>query len=325
MLAQSVQAAVTQQKTWFVFAALLDPSGEIGVGKQIARSTETLQGYMDADPLYVALPYSQYKDCDRICPFAHLLALVRAAQVHTVPLPPFSDRPLRSQFLKTIDFPFWRQQLAGVRQLHLPSISFWAQTWGQHWLEPMIDFSIPSDRIYTRIPAWQLLDTQPPNANFSQQIVLIAPGGDERLGMSPGEPDSYPVPAALHYWQRNQYLLTGGESLAYMIHHQLTQRLVIPIPDLWMIGVAALLGKAIALRLRHQPDQRRSTALERKRIITKLAIATALYGLIGLQLYISAAVLLPWLLPSAVLWVYVIPVLVLPKSGRRINDEATWD
>ena len=72
-----------------------------------------------------------------------------------------------------------------------------------------------------------------------------------------------------------------------MIDRQLTRRLVFPIPDLWMIGVAA---------------------------------TTALYGLAGLQLYISAAILLLWLLPSAILCAYICPKLVFPASGSRTND-----
>jgi hypothetical protein len=38
-----------------------------------------------------------------------------------------------------------------------------------------------------------------------------------------------------------------------------------------------------------------------------LGIATLSYGAISLQLYITAAILLPWLLPSAVACSYLLP------------------
>jgi hypothetical protein len=93
-----------------------------------------------------------------------------------------------------------------------------------------------------------------------------------------------------------------------MIHHLLAQRLVIPVPDLWLVGVAALLGKGATLVLRKQDRQRQRWAIG-------LASATVAYGLVGLQVYISAAVLLPWVLPSAAFWIYVLPILRRKSHG----------
>jgi len=87
-----------------------------------------------------------------------------------------------------------------------------------------------------------------------------------------------------------------------MIHHLLTQRLVIPIPTLWLIGVAGLLGKGATLVWRKNDRGR-------QRWTIGLVSATALYGLVGLQSYISAGILLPWLLPSAAFWIYVWPTI----------------
>lgn len=207
-LAESIQTAVAQNRTWFVFAAILDASGEIGISPatQIASSNWSLQGYIDADPHYVMLPYPN-EDCRQTCPFAYLLSLVHTAQRYppTAPVPqPQLNRQLdlRLHFLNAIDSsPSPSHPLTALRQLHLSAISVWAyDQWGQHWLEPIIDFSIPADRIYDRLPAWQLLDTdQLDPARLSQQIVLITPGADERTGMSPGKADRFAVPAALRY------------------------------------------------------------------------------------------------------------------------------
>lgn len=317
-LSESIQTAIDQNHTWFVFAAILDANGEIGVNPitGITNSKESLEGYINATPHSVMLPYPN-EDCRQTCPFAYLLSLVHTAQRYPVNhLPqPQSHRghDLRVQFLDAISNSSSSHPLTSLQQLHLSAISVWAyEQWSLNWLEPIIDFSIPADRIYDRIPAWQLLDTdQPISTHLSQQIILIAPGADERTGMAPGKADRFPVPAAMRYW-RVQNWLTGGESLAYMMHHQLTQRLVIPIPNLWIVAGVALLGKGGSLWLTHQKQQ--LIQQRQKKYLAGLIAVTAAYGLIGLQLYISAAVLCPWLLPSAVLWAYILPAL------RRSTD-----
>ncbi|MBD3883968.1 CHAT domain-containing protein [Phormidium tenue FACHB-886] len=124
------------------------------------------------------------------------------------------------------------------------------------------------------------------NTTFAQQIEMTAPGADEHLGIAPRDPDRTYAPVALRYWQP-QHCLNGEEALACVIHHQLNQRLAVPTPDLWMLGIAVLLGKGAELRNR--------SGLQ-KQHITRFAAATLLYGLISLQLYISATALLPWLL-----------------------------
>lgn len=39
-----------------------------------------------------------------------------------------------------------------------------------------------------------------------------------------------------------------------------------------------------------------------------LVTTTAIYGLLSLQIYLSVAILLPWLLPSLALWIYLFPI-----------------
>lgn len=306
-LSKAVQTAVKQNGTWVVFAALLDQTGENGVNqeKQIANLNWSLQGYINVNFGYVMLPYPN-EDCRQTCPFTYLLSLVHTARQHSPQ--PALNRPsdLRLQFLNAIDSRRSQSdQLATLRQLHLSPVSAWAyENWRQHWLEPIIDFSIPNSRIYDQIPAWQLLEPTQPSVDLSKQIVLIAPGSDERLGIAPGKPDRDPVPAALHYWHPQEWL-AGGELNAYIIHHQLTQRLVIPIPALGMIGITVLLGKISVLRL----TPIRWTRKRQKQYTLTFVAATILYGLVSLQLYVSAAILLPWILPMAVFWAYIFPAL----------------
>ena len=313
VLQTAVERAIAQHRTWLVFGAALDDQAvEVGIQQaQIASSASSLQAYVDADPDYVMLPYPG-ENCRQTCPFTYLLSLVHTAQLHSTDLPqPTLNQTgnLRSQLLDAIDAQHPPSQtLSALRQLHLMPISVWAYNeFGLHWLEPIVDYSIPSDRVYERISAWQLLDGNQPPANFSGQIVIVAPGADERLGMAPGEPDRFPRPTALRYWQPQNYWLTGGEAIAYMIHHQLNRRLVIPIPDLWMLGIAVLLAKGAQLR--------RRSGWTAKQRLSEFVAATLLYGLISLQLYISAAVLLPWLLPTALFGAYVLPALKRKPHG----------
>jgi hypothetical protein len=100
-----------------------------------------------------------------------------------------------------------------------------------------------------------------------------------------------------------------------MVHHLLTNRLVIPIPDFWMVGIAIFIGKGLNLYLvLYLVSRNKSPQLQSLIIIT---IVTGIYGLISLQVYISAtAILLPWLLPSITLWFYIISAIVEKKSDE---------
>lgn len=205
----------------------------------------------------------------------------------------------RQEHSAKLDFPRSRQQPITV-------LSYWIH---QMWMHPIIDFSIPPDQGYRSIPAWKLLQADMNDEQFKQilhQIVIIAPGDYAEAGLTPAQSDSSDLPAAIRHWRfwrehRTESLtsITGGEVHAYVTHQYLTQRFVIPIPDLWMVGVAAILGQGTMLMFH---PKRRSRWL-------KLFIgATVMYGLMSLQLYISAAVLLPWLFPVITFWIYVLPL-----------------
>lgn len=316
-----LQAAVrhaVRQGTWFVFAARETAAGgEVGVTSSVADRAWVLQGYIDAVPWYVELPPDPER-CRSACPFAYLLALSQTLNRELpAQLPqPHLDSP--SQF-RTQLLSFLNQQsrsggqIATLRQLQLRPLTRFSHSWGQMWLHPILDFSLPPDRVYSRVTASTVLadsDRSPLDGPFSP-LVLIAPGGYAQAGVDrPGE-DRFAVPLAIAYWRQRSpgteslQGFTGAEAHAYMIHHLLEQHLVIPIPDLWLVGVAALLGKGLALRLTGQ--------VPRQRWAIAALGATATYGLLGLQVYVSAALLLPWALPALTLWLYLIPAL---QSGK---------
>lgn len=296
-LGMAVRRAV-DANMWLVFGAILEPDREVGTNEAIGitKWNWTLQGYIDADPYSVELP-DPNRDCRQACPISYLMSLVQTANQELTQLPqPQTNRVtnLRAQLLDVIE---QKQPKTG----NLPALLQWRSPFG---LQPLVDFSLPPEQVYTKIPAWKLIE-QPDINEFpliSKQVVLIAVGSDERLGIAPGQADRLLAPSAMSYWTQQPWL-TGGESLAYMTHHFLTRRLVIPIPNIWVIVVAVILGKVTVFALKHQSHL---SPTQRRQIIAGSLGAVIVYGVVGLQLYISAAVLLPWLLPSSVFLAYVL-------------------
>lgn len=295
-LATAVRQTVDQQ-TWLIFSAILDGDKELGVSQAtgIANPNWMMQGYTDAPSYFLEMP--DLEVCERTCPFSYLLALVQSAKQDMPHLPQpmmTRDSDLRAEFLQRVsEATSTNHQLTALKTIQSPL-----------GLQPLVDFSIPPAYVYERISAWKLLD---PNESQTlriqpNQLVLIAGGCDDRLGFSMRQADCFPAPKAIAFWTQ-QSGLTGGELLAYMTHHFLTQRLVVPIPDWWMVGLAALIGKGMVIGIHHL--QRKGKRIQRYQILGGTVGAIAIYGLATLQLYLSGAVLLPWLLPSGIFFTYI--------------------
>lgn len=306
-LKQSLHDAV-EQGTWFVFGHKPYEDPRKGrVSPQIANFNWSMEGDIDFYNWYVELLPAN-TDCSETCPFAYLLALAHSLQVQESPpagLPKpdlHSQKNLRSLVINPENGR--DERTAFLYQLRLLPISSFLQ-----WFQPIVDFSIPPERAYYSFSACELLSSckgtgnVPVPQDLHQYVVIIVPGGYEEAGLEPEDrgthSDNYTVPLAVAFWRgwRDGKFL-GGETHAYMLHHLLTRRLVIPIPDLWMILLAAFLGKGMTLVLQDNPR------LER-RWMFRLGVATAVYMIASLQIYISAAVLFPWFLPSVVFWKYI--------------------
>ena len=303
ILAQSVLDAVQQNQTWFIFGAFKQIDGqEIGVAAEtnIAHPNWTLQGYTDSLPQYMSLLPASHT-CETSCPFAYLLAMVNTIEqsaTENAPIPKVDNQTnLRNRVYEYV------KDSSSFRQTRLNPLTNFVQYFGQQWLRPIEDFSLPPDLVYDRLPAWQLLqnDDLP---TLENQVVLIGSGGYTEAGLTKGS-DNFLPPSAIAYWRirrnsdRIEAPFTGSELLAYMTHHFMQHRLVIPIPQLWLIAIAFLLAKGIKLtREKHN--------FNRKWLLTILSSTTAIYGLLVLQLYISGAILIPWLLPSIAMWTYLL-------------------
>ncbi|NEP07888.1 MAG: hypothetical protein F6K25_06990 [Okeania sp. SIO2G4] len=147
---------------------------------------------------------------------------------------------------------------------------------------------------------------------LSSIVIIAAAYRDAQLTV---DKQNFPLPAAVSYWrsQKLRNVFIGGEIHAYMVHHFLNQRLVIPIPDLWLIGVAIVLGKGIVLIL-----EKKSPLRQQKGIFLFLFLLNIIYGLASLQIYITAAILLPLFLPSLTFWVCIFFYLIKPKSTIKL-------
>jgi hypothetical protein len=297
-------------QTLFTFAAMYDDvSGWLSVHPDIAQTHEVLQGQIHVIQWHV---WQLSDESPQVWkwPFSYLVALSYVLQqnpetaVHltgkTNALTQI-EQAISAQFERdatTVLSPRMRQQPLTVFSYNLK----------QMWLEPIIDFSIPPHQIYEEIPAWQLLEEQPLN-RVSQQAVIIASGGYSEAGVTGESNDRFPIHPAVSYWFKQEAIaavpqkLTGGQVHAYLLHHYLRDRLVIPIPDIWAIAIAFILAKTLLCSI----DTTQLTTFHRYRLAYLLGCGILLYGAISLQVYISAAIVLPWLLPSLAFSVAIFP------------------
>jgi hypothetical protein len=337
ILANSIKTAVKSAKpTLFVFAGTANQDGQwLRVLPNIANLNWSLEGEIEILPGYMQLlpdHNSQYNNSQSSDPdfskllnpgatsissFSGLLTLgYQLQQSSDAPQPKLDSQ--EDFFQQINNSPDRKVQ----DRSHSQTITRFSYSLHQMWMHPIIDFSISPQSVYQNIPAWQLLENQniPKNLqNLQDIIVIIAPGGYEEAGLNYDGEDNFLISKfpAIKYWRDQEnpinqsQILTGGEYHAYMVHHLRTNRLVIPIPDFWMIGVAILIGKSLSLYLlpRKKSNQPQSLII--------ITIVTGIYGLISLQLYISAtAILLPWLLPSVTLWFYILSAILEKKSDE---------
>jgi CHASE2 domain-containing sensor protein len=339
LLSQAIKSAVDkpQYPTWFVFASVRDDTeGWLKILPEIASPNWSFQGHINMVHWYMRL----VPDDDPISakmPLAYMLALAYWLNIEfdanlslkldqksgslepkdsQLPVPKLASKT--NLFAEVVTY-LNREKGLNYKTLFSPSsqmqpITSLSYDWGQMWLQPIIDFSIPPEQIYQHLPAWELLKSEvnsPQLQHLPQQIVLIVPGGYSEAGVIRDGEDNFPIPPAVKYWLNQRHhnqrrYFTGGEAHAYMIHHLLHQRLVVPIPDLWIIGLVILLGKTANICLLHRE----------KLVGVLLVVGLGIYGLISLQAYLSLAVLLPWVLPGIALGIYTLPIVLKLKQKK---------
>ncbi|HBK65296.1 MAG TPA: histidine kinase, partial [Cyanobacteria bacterium UBA11166] len=341
-LAQAIQTSITKNQTWFVFGITRkDGGGWFNLLPDFANKNWSLQGdvmLLFAQRIsHVTLVPRKSTD-PRNLPFAYLLSLAYWSNFVSDNQPPQPQLPSSVNWLSQIKTYINEETDEDYKNLfsstaRLQNITNFAYQYNQRWLHPILDFSIPPNRVYQRLPAWQLLDTRPDTLKLNltqngeqkrikkQPIIIIAPGGYGEAGVAAEGEDNFPVPGGLRYWRDREnppdlrQLFPGSEVHAYLIHHFLTQRLVVPIPDLWLVGVAALLGKLIVLNWKQGTEARQKKSerlwgfivpLGNRKSFLLMVAATGFYGLVSLQLYITGALLLPFAIPVTTFWTYLV-------------------
>ncbi|AKG20375.1 CHASE2 domain-containing protein [Calothrix sp. 336/3] len=307
-LSQSLQTGIrsTPQPTRFVFATTRDSQGKwLKTHPRIANHNWSLGGEIEVLPGW----YMQLLPSNKLNPkpraFAYLLAVSERLQhLADSPKPQLTSKQDLWEQVNT--YTSNKGEVLTSARTQLQPLTAFSYNFRQTWLHPIIDFSIPPRQVYETIPAWKLLDS---SQKLQQQIVIVAPGGYEEAGTGQNNEDNFDLPAGMAYWRNQENpdntrgVLTGGEVHAYMTHHYLHNRMVLPIPDIWAIALAILLGKFISDYLSNHPEQKL------KQVIL-LSVGSTAYTIISLQLYISSiAILLPWLLPTATFWFYILPVI----------------
>jgi CHASE2 domain-containing sensor protein len=298
VLAAAVRRSI-ETNQWLLFAAQLNNNGrELGAIPEIANPRATLQGHIGLYLNYVELPVNQ-DACQKSCPFGYLIALADQSRTSSTPPRPDGQDNARDRLLATTT-----PEMKKITQNQLAPITPIAERLGQLWLRPIIDYSIPSQQVYQTISAGDFLSHRSRPNLPSAPIVMIAAGGYEEAGISQVGEDVFPLPLALRYWNDGKHqngLFTGAETHAYMIDQLRRSHRIIPIPALWCIGLATIVGTLIRL-LGPQVHRQRNFS-RRQRVLGQGAIA-GLYGIGMLQLYIGAGLLVPIGLPAVIVWLY---------------------
>ncbi len=313
ILAKSLQNSVKNNGTWFIFASDRKATGGwFDVLPELADPNWSLNGDLTTfgyPPSYMALLRNPNARQQRL-PLGYLLALsykINFELMEKVPQPQLNSSIDWLSQLKAylIDTTGKDYQNLFSSKARLQPITQRGYRFKQFWFHPIIDFSIPPQQVYQSLPAWQLLDASALSVKLSDPfVVLIAPGGYGEAGIGSEGQDNFPLPMALEYWM-TQYprdlgrVFPGGEAHAYVTHHFIRQRFVVPIPDFLIILLAAFLGKGTILILSKSPQKK-------IKYVLLLISITGIYGLVSLQLYISSELLFPWVLPSLMFWVYIL-------------------
>ncbi|NES21303.1 MAG: CHASE2 domain-containing protein [Symploca sp. SIO3E6] len=319
-LAEEIKSAVREQDIWFVFAE--NEEQQYPLFKEIASLNWSLQGYTNLKPWDVEWNFEP--TCKDKSPFAYLLALSSALKEQAV------EGLSPSQLLLTSQTDTQDNQQRGFQTkisevLNLkknPNHLIPAQPpiYASWWRHSIIDFSVPAENIYQPISAEALLTrklTDPELAHLKQGIVIITPGGYESE-LYQGAVDNFDLPLAFNYWCFSHNLrtqekkecpedLTGGEINAYLANyylHWLKENTGITPPWLIrgsiMVALAGFLGKGttlILLKLKRK---------HRQQVTLLLVLATAIYGVVVHQMYISVPVSIPVCLPLLMFWTDIV-------------------
>ncbi|MGK7890107.1 MAG: CHASE2 domain-containing protein [Leptolyngbyaceae cyanobacterium] len=351
-MGEALQQAIVQsveQDTWLVFGSIFGENNQqIGINDDSEiKPGGVMEGHINVQIPYMTLIFPN-DPCPETCPFSYLLALIHQVNQNQslatqFPNPEWTDENLLYQFTNEVNAlaPLDSTNDADSIQIIQQRSQFHPFTlWSyyrlnQTWFAQLLDFSIPPNAVYDRIPAWALLDDAIADQlpDLSDRTIMIVPGGYEEAGISKAigkTSDNAPLPSATNYWYAQfppesslvhdpttgeplysgtRMMLPKGESHAYMFHHFIAQRRVVHVPDSWLVAIAALIGYLTSHWLNGQYPRQQWTRRRRHIVIGAMVSLTGSSALISLQLFISAGILLSWTLPTLLFWIYLLRTL----------------
>jgi CHASE2 domain len=328
ILAKQITRAA-QKQIPVIFGADLQNNREMDISTSITRLDTAMQGHVLFYPGYLSITglqtvqvssqSSSQFSCQARCPFSFLTAFAaqaddRRSVVDHRTFPNTDGADQRSQLLKNSP-----EALSRIQPKGLPKL-LW--NWANLGFQPIVDYSIPPDRIYKTTSAIDLTTTAIPT--ILEPIVLLAAGDYAEAGINADSRDKFPMPSAIAHWRKTQNqppqpMITGAELQAYMMHHFLHQHYVISIPSIVFIIPAGLLGILIASRSRshRHTGQYSVTSFLFSKSIRNFWIGAGIYGLVTLQLTIALGLLIPWVFPILTTALLQVPLLKSSNSRKH--------
>jgi hypothetical protein len=190
------------------------------------------------------------------------------------------------------------------RKAYYNRVTALAQWFGQTWLNPWIDYSIPKKEVYKSISSATFLE----ESQFYQKIALLVPGE---------EFDTFKFPITLKEPKIFSFM-AGGEIHAYLLHNLLSEGLIVPIPDLWMIGILGIISKLLIFNLQQFPKER--SVSQRGWLVLLLGGPLFAYVL-SLQIYVGLGIAIPVLFPAVTYFSYVIPQWFQQRKVKRRKNQ----
>ena len=186
-LEASISQAVAKDKM-LIFSAIIRHGEEVGVREDLASLNWSMQGYTETPRWYLrGLDFMD--SCEQKCPFAYLVALTQAARENAsvaaaVKPDKASQDSLRQALMSEMEQRTENKVLQDLYSYRLPVLTNLSLWWKQRWLQPILDFSIPTRRVYRTISARDLLAQSKEQLDYGweKNPIIIASGGYRGAG-----------------------------------------------------------------------------------------------------------------------------------------------
>jgi hypothetical protein len=339
-LSEAINHGISRYGGWFIFAeafsheegflsptnkeGFLSPTNKEGFlspTNNIANPRNFLYGCANSDSIWhINLPAlgecGQTLDSDDPpkLPLPYVLAFSAALRENKISLNAGQEATAQESLIEEIakaqEQSRANSKIHALSQVYTSDITFLSKYMNQNWLQPLLDYSIPPDRVFQKISAIELINKTKSFKIAPDQIVIIASGGYTGLKSSSDldDADTYPLPRAISFWRSKQLAvgnlpkLTGGEAIAYATYHLYHQKFLAHIPDLWIVLMVGLVARNI--KATHSLRSKKSFWIG----------TMAAYVSISLQLYVTAGILIPFTLPLLA-WFWS----GTPYARRKVN------